>query len=171
MLPPGAVRWITPLLCKACSPRSPAKGYPQPASPSSTGSWPLRTTSPPALRVAFLEVRLDILRDLDRKGRHQHPPRSLSSQLVHRRRGAVFLYNLLGCLSLSSTFSMGGVSFPRPASRSVCVSHGRIRRLLTLPIHNFWLYLWLPRRRICVLFHQDPPVPIVCETTSLMRLV
>jgi len=46
---------------------------------------------------------------------------------------------------------MGGVSFLRPASRSICVPLAEgYAAFFTLPIHNFWLYLADEALKQCV---------------------
>ncbi len=112
----------------------PRRGDLQRAGPAGHVSRPgsaVADDQPTPLLVAFLAVRVDVLCDLDRQPAisiRRAPSRASSSSV-----GAAGASGnaALSARSLSSTFSLGGVSCSRPASRSIrVVSRGRIRHLL-----------------------------------------
>ena len=112
---------------------------------------------PASPRVPLLAVGLDVLPDLHRQGRHQHPPGSLPGQLVHRLRTALFRRNFVVC-SIVVEYLQHGWRLLSPACQpefSRC-SRERIRRLLQTADPQLLVISPRRRPRVCLLLDHTP---------------
>ena len=101
-----------------------------------------KTPAPSRFLVPLLAVLLDVLRNLDRQGLHEHPARPLPRELRPASAPRPALPVQPRCRVPSAWVASPS---PRPASQGVCVVHAEgYAAFFTLPIHNFWLYLCHP---------------------------
>jgi hypothetical protein len=89
---------------------------PRPNRQATLARVPVAHHQPPAVPVALLDKRRDVLVDLDLKRRRDHPPRALTSQLVQRDRG------LLGATPIDPANISHGVPSCRPIPPSVLIN-------------------------------------------------